>query len=226
MNNYNDLNQCCCNRPTPPFANNTNSFDRIIFTGITGPTGPQGIQGPTGPTGPQGLTGATGPTGPQGIQGPIGLTGATGPTGPIGPQGEIGPTGPAGTTASFGAYFNTGAQTLNNQSFPLNGGNAESNMSIDPTTGVVSLINAGTYKIDYGVYPETGTAENNRISIFLNGSQVNGTALELQNEQMVNGSTIITVPAASTINLQIVSANDITFAAEDVNGYLVITQIA
>lgn len=37
--------------------------------GITGPTGPQGIQGETGPTGPQGIQGETGPTGPQGESG-------------------------------------------------------------------------------------------------------------------------------------------------------------
>ena len=194
--------------------------------GEIGPTGPQGIQGEVGPTGPAGAVGEIGPTGPTG---PIGLTGETGPTGPTGPQGEIGPTGPtgpAGTTASFGSYFNTAAQTLNNESFPLNGGNAESNMSIDPTTGIVTLTNAGTYKIDYGVYPETGATENDRVAIFLNGSQVNGTALELQNDQMINGSTILTIPASSTISTQIVSTNDITFSAEDVNGYLVITQIA
>ena len=207
--------------------------------GATGPTGPQGVQGPqgiqgvTGAIGPTGPTGPTGPIGPQGVAGEVGPTGPTGPQGeigPTGPQGEIGPTGPtgpAGTTASFGSYFNTAAQTLNNQSFPLNGGNAESNMSIDPTTGIVSLTNSGTYKIDYGVYAETGATETDRVALFLNGSQVDGTALELQNDQMVNASTIINIPDTnSTLNLQIISANNITFSAEDVNGYLVITQIA
>ena len=242
MNNCNEFNNNCCNQPIPPLFRQTGGIDRIIFTGITGPTGPQGpqgIQGPTGltgatgpigPTGPAGATGgigATGPTGPQGIQGLIGPTGPQGLTGEIGPTGPTGPTGPAGTTASFGSYFNTAAQTLNNESFPLNGGNAELNMSINPTTGDVTLTTTGTFKIDYGVYPETGATENDRVAIFLNGSQVDGTALELQNDQMINGSTIIDIPNAnSTLNIQIVSNNNITFAAEDVNGYLVITQIA
>ena len=235
MNNWNND---CCNHPMPPFwrNNNNNNIDRIIFTGITGPTGPQGPTGPTGPTGatgPQGIQGLTGPTGPTG---PIGLTGETGPTGPTGPQGltgetgatgPTGPTGPAGITESFGSYFNTTTQTLNNESFPLNGGNAESNMTIDPATGIVTLTNAGVYKIEYGVYAETGATENDRVALFLNGTQIEGTALELQNDQMVNGSTIINIPNTnSTINIQIVGDNDISFAAEDVNGYLVITQIA
>ena len=217
MNNYNGFNNCCCNRTFPPITHN-NNYDRIIFTNNPGPQGPQGIPGPVGPTGPQGPIGLTGPQGPQG---------AVGPQGPQGIQGETGPQGPAGTVASYGSFFNSSAQTLNNESFPLDGNNAVSNMTIDPTTGIVTLTNAGTYKIDYGVYPETGATETDRVALFLNGSQVSGTALELQNDQMIDASTIITVPTAtSTINIQIVSTNDINFSDEDVNGYLVITQLA
>jgi hypothetical protein len=63
------------------------------YTGNTGPTGLQGIQGMTGFTGPtglqgiQGMTGFTGPTGLQGIQGMTGFTGPTGFTGSTGPTG-------------------------------------------------------------------------------------------------------------------------------------------
>ena len=207
-------NNCCCNRPFTPIWRN-NSTDRIIFTNNPGPQGPAG---PTGPQGPQGI---------QGPQGPVGATGSTGPQGPQGIQGPQGPTGPAGTIASYGSFYNTATQTLNNQSFPLNGSNATSNMNIDTTTGIITLTNAGIYKIDYGVYPETGSTDNDRVAIFLNGAQVDGTALELQDEQMVGGSTIITVPiATSTINIQIISDNNVTFTAEDVNGYIVITQVA
>ena len=84
---------------------------------ITGPPGPQGIQGEPGkslryedltPTqkaelkGPKGDRGDTGPRGPQGIPGTVGPTGAkgetgqAGPAGPTGAQGPIGPTGPKG----------------------------------------------------------------------------------------------------------------------------------
>jgi hypothetical protein len=48
---------------------------------ITGPQGPQGLQGEPGPAGPQG---EPGPAGPQGEPGPAG------------PQGEQGPPGPPG----------------------------------------------------------------------------------------------------------------------------------
>lgn len=67
------------------------SIDRIIFTGIVGPTGPQGpmgLPGHMGAPGPIGMTGPTGATGPQGEMGPIGLTGPTGATGPMGPSGS------------------------------------------------------------------------------------------------------------------------------------------
>lgn len=66
------------------------------FTGVEGPQGPQGIQGPAGADGPQGIQG---PAGEQGIQGPAGPAGDEGPQGPQGPQGiqgEVGPQGPAG----------------------------------------------------------------------------------------------------------------------------------
>lgn len=64
--------KCCCG------CDCGGTVEKIIYTptGITGPTGPQGIQGITGPTGPQGIQGITGPTGPQGIRGATGADGA------------------------------------------------------------------------------------------------------------------------------------------------------
>jgi len=76
-------------------------------TGLTGPQGERGEQGPkgdTGLTGPQGPKGDTGPEGPQGEQGPKGDKGDTGETGPKGdtgtqgPRGEQGPKGDKGDT--------------------------------------------------------------------------------------------------------------------------------
>jgi hypothetical protein len=66
---------------------------------ITGPEGPQGLQGNTGPQGPQGEQGETGP---QGATGPTGPTGDTGATGPQGPKGDTGDTGPTGATGPQG----------------------------------------------------------------------------------------------------------------------------
>ena len=221
--------------------------------GATGPTGPQGIQGlvgPTGPTGAAGITGATGPTGPTGAIGatgpqgeigptgptgpigPIGLTGDIGATGPTGPQGEIGPTGPTGpagttTAASFGSFFTTAEQSVDNSSFPLTDTITASNMTVDTSTGVVTLSNAGTYLVEYGVYSTDATATDT-ASIFLNGAEIAGTERILTNNTMTTGSAVINVPSAtSTLNIQINSAGTVTFTnAAGVEGYLTITQIA
>ena len=221
-------------------------------TGATGPQGPIGLTGATGPVGPQGpigLTGATGATGATGPQGPIGLTGPAGPvgaTGPQGPQGETGPigpqgpqgiqgpvgpqgpAGPAGTTASFGSFYTATEQSVDNSSFPLTNTSAVSNMSIDTATGIVTLENSGTYKIDYGVYPASSATGSDYVALFLNGAEVPGSARGLENNTMINSSIILTVPTStSTLNIQIVSDNAVTFLDNDgINGYLVITQIA
>jgi hypothetical protein len=71
------------------------------FTGITGDTGPTGIQH-TGTTGPTASTGNTGPTGATGATGPMGVTGNTGPTGNTGAIGPTGNTGPSGPTGNVG----------------------------------------------------------------------------------------------------------------------------
>lgn len=319
MNNFNDFNQGCCNRPFPPFwRNDNNNIDRIIFTGITGPTGPQGPQGPagatgatgaTGPTGaqgpigatgPQGLIGPTGPQGVQGIQGPQGLTGPTGPagttgatgatgatgptgpigpqgvagevgaTGPTGPQGEVGPTGPTGPTGatgeigptgptgpigltgdigptgptgptgatgptgpsvtaeSFGSFYTTEEQSVDNSSFPLTNISAVTGMTIDTATGIVTLENPGFYKVDYGVYPASSATASDYMALFLNGAEVNGSARGIENNTMINSSIIIeVVDTTNTLNIQIVTDNAVTFLDDDgINGYLVITQIA
>ena len=207
--------------------------------GATGPTGPQGITGeigPTGPTGPQGLQGLigpTGPTGPQGELGPTGPIGLTGATGPTGPQGEIGPTGPTGptgtaTAASFGSFYTTAEQSVDNASFPLTNTITASNITVDTTTGIVTLTNAGTYLVEYGVYPASSATASDYAALFLNGTEIAGTERGLENNTMISASAIIEVATpTSTINIQIVTDNTITFLDNDgINGYLTITQIA
>lgn len=202
--------------------------------GATGPTGPQGIAGATGPTGPIGLTGDVGPTGPTGATGETGAIGPTGPTGPAGeigptgPTGATGPTGPAGTVASFGSFYTTEEQSVNNASFPLTTTLTASNMTVDTTAGVVTLANAGTYLVEYGVYAASSATASDYVAIFQNGTEVPGTARGLENNTMISASAIINVPTAtSTLNIQIVSDNAITFLDDDgINGYLTITQIA
>lgn len=223
-NDWNRFN--CCNSPfLPRGVQGGNNIDRIIFTGITGPQGPQGPQGPAGPQGATGLTGATGPqgpqglTGPQGIQGPIGptgptgATGLTGPTGPTGPTGAtgltgpIGPTGPTGADggaiASFGSFFNDAEQTLTPGSIPLTTTRTVDGMTLDTTTGVVTVDNAGTYLVSYSITPTSGVSTTDAVSLYLNGTEVAGTSFELNNNDTASLTTIITVPTdSSTINLQ------------------------
>lgn len=276
MNNWNDFNNCCCNRPNDNFWRNNNNFNRIIFTsipgpqgpvgpqgpiGLTGPAGPQGPAGATGAQGPQGIPGATGPQGPQGpigltgpagsqgpqgiqgeigpvgLQGPAGATGATGPQGPAGPQGETGPqgpvgpqgpAGPAGTVASFGGFYTTETQVVENSSFPLTATQDVSNMTLDETTGIVTLENAGTYVVSYGVYATTGSTDTDTVQLFLNGVAVPGTERSLQDDTMVDATAIVTVDSAtSTLNIEITSEGAVTFDDPNgVNGYLTIVQIA
>ena len=133
--------KCCCD------CDCGGTVEKIIYTptGITGPTGPQGIQGMTGPTGPQGIQGATGPTGPQGIRGATGADGAAA-TVAIGtmttaqpgaqaevtnsgtpsaavfdfviPQGATGPQGIQGMTGPTGPTGSTDTQAVSAYSLP------------------------------------------------------------------------------------------------------------
>ena len=66
------------------------------------------------------------------------------------------------------------------------------------------------------------------MALYLNGSEVNGTARGLENNTMINASAIIeTTSVNSTLNIQVVTDNAVTFLDNDgINGYLVITQIA
>ncbi|MGN0960955.1 MAG: hypothetical protein ACI4PF_02005 [Christensenellales bacterium] len=216
----------------------------VGITGATGPTGPTGATGPTGlsitgptgatgatgPTGTTGATGATGPTGTTGATGATGPTGATGATGPTGATGATGATGPTGTDtiASFGSFFTTDEQSVDDDSFPLTDTQAVQGLTIDHTTGVVTLPNIGKYLVDYGVYVASSATAADSMSLFLNGVEVDGTARGLENNTMINASAIITTTTAnSELNIEINSTSAVTFLDNDgINGYLTIVQIA
>ena len=106
---------------------------------------PQGIPGTSADFTLLSSTGTTGPQGP---------TGATGTQCPTGPQG---PTGVTGTVSSaYGTFTSTGGSTpLSTTAAPiiLTTTNVASNMSLNPTTGTVTLSEPGTYKITYVVVP-------------------------------------------------------------------------
>lgn len=247
----------CCSHPQPSNCCDNHIIivsGPTGATGSTGPTGPTGATGPagtgpaiTGPTGPTGATGAIGPTGPQGvqgiqgIQGPTGATGATGatgtsitgPTGPTGPTGATGATGPTGATGgfvatSFGSFFTDSEQSVNNTTFPLLTTQTANGLTINNATGVITLPNIGTYQIDYGVYAASGATANDRMALYLNGAELAGTSRGLENNTMINASSIVTTSVAnSTLNIQIISSNVVNFLDNDgINGYTTIVQIA
>ncbi|AHZ15276.1 BclA C-terminal domain-containing protein [Bacillus velezensis] len=175
-------------------------------TGTTGGTGPTGITGATGGTGPTGITGATGGTGPTGI---TGATGGTGPTGITGVTGGTGPTGITGTslTATSGYASNTGggvvAVIAGGTTIPLPN---EQNLSADITANVANTIftvaPAGRYYISYHINLTAGLLVSSRILI--NGtppaSSIIAPVASLAN---FNNSFIVTLPAGSTIQLQL-----------------------
>ncbi|MDR0143170.1 collagen-like protein [Bacillus sp. JHAA] len=188
------------------------------ITGATGATGPTGITGATGDTGPTGITGATGGTGPTGITGatgatgPIGSTGVTGDTGPTGSTGATGGTGPTGSTgtsltATSGYASNTGGGVV----AVIVGGTTislpnEQNLSADITANAANTIftvaPAGRYYISYHINLTAGLLVSSRILI--NGtppaSSIIAPVASLAN---FNNSFIVTLPAGSTIQLQL-----------------------
>ena len=188
------------------------------ITGATGGTGPTGSTGATGGTGPTGITGATGGTGPTGITGatgetgPTGSTGATGVTGPTGSTGATGGTGPTGSTgtsltATSGYASNTGGGVVP----VIVGGTTislpnEQNLSADITANaantVFTVAPAGRYYISYHINLTAGLLVSSRILI--NGtppaSSIIAPVASLAN---FNNSFIVTLPAGSTIQLQL-----------------------
>lgn len=196
-------------------------------TGITGATGPIGATGVTGPTGPTGEVGATGVTGATGPIGATGVTGATGPMGPTGPTGATGPTGVA-NIATFGSFYNMTTQTITNSSFPLANTVIASGMTINNSTGFVTLPQTGTYLVEYGVYDASSASAAGRVALRLNGTNIGSTQRGLENNSFIGASAIVPVTTAnSTINIQITDNNAVTFFDNDgINAFLVIIKIA
>lgn len=153
-----------------------------------------------------GITGATGVTGPTGS---TGVTGDTGPTGSTGATGGTGPTGITGTslTATSGYASNTGGGVVP----VIVGGTTislpnEQNLSADITANAANTIftvaPAGRYYISYHINLTAGLLVSSRILI--NGtppaSSIIAPVASLAN---FNNSFIVTLPAGSTIQLQL-----------------------
>ena len=176
--------------------------------GPTGPQGPQGLQGVQGVTGPQGETGATGPVGPQGLQGATGATGATGPQGAIGPTGPTGPAGAAGTgLIAYGGLYGTTtdavALTTTPVALPLGTQMPSSNLTYG--TNSVTVTDAGTYELAYGVRGSMSDGSSLTVSVGQNGTAIAATtitdALTSGTPSSVHGQTIVTLSAGDVLTL-------------------------
>lgn len=216
--------------------------------GVTGPTGPVGPTGPQGPqglqglqgvqgvTGPQGETGATGPVGPQGLQGVAGATGATGATGPqgaIGPTGPTGPTGAAGTgLIAYGGLYGTTtdavALTTTPVALPLGTQMPSSNLTYG--TNNVTVTDAGTYELAYGVRGSMSDGSSLTVSVGQNGTAIAATtitdALTSGTPSSVHGQTIVTLSAGDVLTLLASDSGSATWTpGSGANTYLTVKKL-
>ena len=223
-------------------------------TGPTGPVGPTGPQGPQGPqglqglqgvqgvTGPQGETGATGPVGPQGPQGLQGVQGATGATGATGPQGAIGPTGPTGPTGpqgaagtgliAYGGLYGTTtdavALTTTPVALPLGTQMPSSNLTYG--TNSVTVTDAGTYELAYGVRGSMSDGSSLTVSVGQNGTAIAATtitdALTSGTPSSVHGQTIVTLSAGDVLTLLASDSGSATWTpGSGANTYLTVKKL-
>lgn len=222
--------------------------------GVTGPTGPVGPTGPQGPqglqglqgvqgvTGPQGETGATGPVGPQGPQGLQGVQGATGATGATGPQGAIGPTGPTGPTGpqgaagtglmAYGGLYGTTtdavALTTTPVALPLGTQMPSSNLTYG--TNSVTVTDAGTYELAYGVRGSMSDGSSLTVSVGQNGTAIAATtitdALTSGTPSSVHGQTIVTLSAGDVLTLLASDSGSATWTpGSGANTYLTVKKL-
>lgn len=216
--------------------------------GVTGPTGPAGPTGPQGPqglqglqgvqgvTGPQGETGATGPVGPQGLQGATGATGATGPQGAIGPTGPTGPAGPAGAAGTgliaYGGLYGTTtdavALTTTPVALPLGTQMPSSNLTYG--TNSVTVTDAGTYELAYGVRGSMSDGSSLTVSVGQNGTAIAATtitdALTSGTPSSVHGQTIVTLSAGDVLTLLASDSGSATWTpGSGANTYLTVKKL-
>lgn len=202
-------------------------------TGPQGPQGPQGLQGVQGVTGPQGETGATGPVGPQGLQGATGATGATGPQGAIGPTGPTGPAGAAGTgLIAYGGLYGTTtdavALTTTPVALPLGTQMPSSNLTYG--TNNVTVTDAGTYELAYGVRGSMSDGSSLTVSVGQNGTPIAATtitdALTSGTPSSVHGQTIVTLSAGDVLTLLASDSGSATWTpGSGANTYLTVKKL-
>lgn len=195
---------CCCQ--------NDNNWRNRCGCGIVTTTITRGIPGPAGPIGPTGATGPAGPQGPQGIQGI---------------QGPVGPQGPAGILANENASaVNTEeiAMTTNTLlTFPT----AMTNNGLTLTDSAITVTNAGTYLIGFGVNEvNTATATDN-VALSINGTRNANTARVIQTNAPVSGTFILNLDAGTQVGIvPVISASSTLSNTGGPSVFLTVVRIA
>ena len=197
-----------------------------------------GPQGPIESTGPAGATGATGP------QGPAGPTGATGADGLPGTTGATGLTGAAGATetaaaglAAYGGLYNAGTQLVfftqpnTYVKVQLNRALVLHNVTADPTSSTLTVLQEGDYEINYNVLMNASRAIDVAVAVRNGGSVIAQTrgsqtlavdsTTTLSYDGRLSGSTIVHLLPQSVLDLSVQILNTVPSGLDvAINGYV------
>ena len=205
---------------------------------MTGPAGPQGLQGPVGPAGPQGVQGPAGPQGVQGEQGPAGPQGEQGEQGPAGPQGEQGiqgPAGPQGEQGPAGSIINDYAEFYSvstpTEAEPAAAGSLVPFTSDGPQAGdAITRVSDTTFNLaepgTYQVFFQKSGNQSGRLVLLLNGDELDYTVVgrNTGSGQSVGQSFVVTADEDSTLSVRNLDGSP-GMAGVPVSSQLVITKI-
>lgn len=133
------------------------------------------------------------------------------PQGPTGPQGATGPTGPTSALAAYGGRYNTTSSNINlgigtQSQVPLATTMPNSNVTY-PSTNSLTLGQAGVYEINYYMLVSATVATTITMAVRSNGTNIPSTVtsrpLSVGTNSVFSGSTIVTLPTNSVIDMAI-----------------------
>lgn len=131
-------------------------------------------------------------------------------------------------TGAYGSFYASGTATLaSGGTFPLANTAAANGVTLNSSTGVVTLPGTGTYKVDWGTLGTT-TATTDTTALYLSGTEVAGTRRTVASGTMTGGSTIITATAGDTLSIRLTAAEPVSFSDTNggITGYLTVEKIS
>lgn len=133
-----------------------------------------------------------------------------------------------GSGGVYGAFYASGTASLSSGgTFPLTNTAAANGVTLNASTGVVTLPGSGTYKVDWGTLGTT-TETTDTTALYLSGTEVAGTRRTVVSGTMTGGSTIITAAAGDTLSIRLTAAEAVTFSDTNggITGYLTVEKIS